>query len=231
MPDVSFEDYGTVLDTFGSPEGYKQTSNVKFRQGNRTEKEYTRHLSTGVKRQVEFGEDWFSLHQKIYSDFPVQFLEMEILDREGKVDKGNYKDKLDAILKIKLKEQIIDVLLELDCVEYKTPFARFKQRKIKRNLKRSAPIVYGHTGFGTPRLYIFSQDILSEMDHEDNYVTNDPDYRGPNLNGVYDGHPYYRLDVRNSSFPWVDALTLSPESTYKILIKNLLSRKASTNNA
>lgn len=223
MPDISFEDFNAVLDTFGDPKDY--LSNAPKRQGNRSKKVWAKNLSDGVKRQVAFGEDWFDSHQKLHPDFPVEFLNMEVLDREGKIDEGNFRDGLDAILTVKLKEQVKDILIELDCVEYNTPFGRFKQRKIHRNLNRSAPIVYGHTGYGTPRLYIFSQDILTEMDREENYMTNDSDYRGPNPDGVYDGHPYYKLDVRNSTFPWINALTLSPEATYKVLIKNLLSRK------
>jgi len=225
MPEISFDPNTSDLDTFGHPDDYKMHSNLEFRQGNRTKKEHARDLSVGVKRQVKMMEKWFDGHCKIHGDCPVTFLDVEFLDKEGKIDEGNFRDGLDAILTLRIKDKDTALLIELDCVEYHIPFARFKQRKIRRNLKRNAPIVYGHMNWGASRLFVFSFDELTEMDKKETYVTNDPHYRGSNPDGVYDGHPYYLLDVQDTCFTSINFSTLSPVSVYKTLINKLISRK------
>lgn len=205
--------------------GDLKPSNLGFRQGNRTMDEYINDLSKGVKRQVKFFINWIKLHSEIYPKHSIQFTGVEILDKEGNLDKGDYRDGLDVILEIEFNGNVKKILLEIDCVEYNIPFARFKQRKIRRNLRRNAPIIHGQIGCSPSRLFIFSPEDLKIMDRKENYVSNDSDYRGKNPDGVYDGHPYYKLDVTSTSFVSVDFNTLSPKDSYEHLVHGLFSCK------
>lgn len=216
------------LDVVGDLEEYK--TNYADRCGNRTKSKHAQHLSSGVKRQVELIETWVHRHKEVYPDFPVEILHVEFTDTEGEVDEGDRRDNLDAILTLRLRDKTIVRRVEAECVGYRIPWARFKQRKIRRCLKKKAPIIHGQTNWNPARLFIFSVDDLFHIEKEGSYVRRDLYYRGTNLDNegrpsVYDGKLYHLFNVDNTSCPWVDFSTLKPEMTYKKLIKNLLAAK------
>jgi len=207
------------LDTIGLGE----PTNLPSRQDIRDEPEFQRNLSAGVEKQDRLAQEWVTRHQEIYADKRVQLVGIQkIVD--DKINTGYHIDYFDGIAIVDWFDTIVEKRVELECVSYNVPWARFKKNKIERCIQKNCPIIHGQTGVSPSKLFVFSLENLKQMHAANRYRDNDP-YHSKYPQKIYGGKLYHLFNTDNTPYLWVDFNTLSPVENYKELLKNLVGKK------
>lgn len=191
-------------------------SNLAYRKDNRTDEQFNDNRNRGTKIQVQLLEKFVERHQQFveeYPECPLKMLDIHHLVNNN-LDRGDYRDGLDG----KIKMQIRDAdpfwqLVEIECVEKPTVLARFKKDKIRRCIRRNAPIIHFQTGGFSPSLFVFSVESAKLIDAKNAYQPE----------AVYGGKDAYTFNTAfpDPPIPYVAWPSLDPLEDYKEVLKAL----------
>jgi len=195
-------------------------SNIAYRQDIRTEDEFQQDRIRGTRAQIKLIEEYVQRH----SDFvksnpkcPLKILSLEHLADE-KLDKGNYRDELDARLYIQIREdEPYWLRVEIEHVAAQSTSARFKKDKYERCLRRRAPILHFQLGVLSPSLFIFSVPDIQMIHNRNAYKCN---------SRFYGGKDFYEFNTLfpDPKIPSVNWPLLDPLDQYKKLLSNLVRK-------
>ena len=236
--DTSMDDI--LLETTAPGGTGELGSNWSYRKDYRTDSQTTQDISNGVRKQTALMNHIMVTHAAQYPNWKQEgfwFHSWVNLD-DGKINTGNHYDGLDAEVIATINDgKEFKFLLELECMEYSSLYARIKRDKIERCIIKQAPLIHGHATLNEDEAKIFflSVDDLVSLHSKLNskkvnsdlcgsYLTKDPNVRRTTKGGTYGGKQYWRLDVSNSEFKHVD-INLKPEDTYKKLLQRMVKHR------
>ena len=190
--------------------------NYIFRKGNRTDNGFKTNILTGTQLQKEMFYKFISRHNefvKQYPNCPLKIINSRYLVNE-EINKGDHRDTLDGELFIQIKDNPpFWQKIEIEGLIKKTPFARFKKRKVLRCIEKKAPMFHFQLGIKVPMMYVLSVSDLIIMDKI-----------GYKPEPIYDGSLAFKFDTSSPGpFLGVKWPSLDPLEIYKKCLGKIIN--------